>query len=162
MVSYQLPQQHQGAACRKRELRISKTGAGYQVKAVAIESFKIAIPQDWEYSESGPDGVVTLKISPPGGAGSLKLRAISDIPPMTRAILRNLTNVDTSISLDWQSWGEAGGYQYDYFENGKFYKQWWLTSQQAILFLVYSSDSQSHAEIEIVNNIVSTLIVEPN
>jgi hypothetical protein len=136
-----------------------KTSAGNQSKAVAIESFKIAIPHSWGYSTSGPDGVVSMSIFPPGSAGSLKLRALADIPPMTKEILRNLTNVDTSIPLDWQSWGELGGYQHDYFENGKFYKQWWLTSQEEILFLVYSSESQNNAEIELINQIVASLTV---
>lgn len=126
-------------------------------KAVSLDSFQIAIPKSWRHRSSHSDQDVTLRVFHPEGTGTLKLRSMSGIPMVTRAALRNLTNVDSSILLDWQSWGDLSGYQYDYVENGKFYKQWWLTSQEEILFLVYSSESQDYVEIDVVNRIVGSV-----
>ena len=78
---------------------------------------------------------------------------------ISQKILRNMTNVDASISLDWQIWGDLNGYKYDYTENGKFYRQWWLMNQNELLFFVYSSDSQDESEKTITNGIIESLSI---
>ena len=65
----------------------------------------------------------------------MKLKSLTPPQVVTREALRNMTNVDSSIRLNWQMWGHFNGCQYDYSEDGKFYRQWWLTSQEELLFL---------------------------
>ena len=77
--------------------------------------------------------------------------------------LRNVTNVEWSTPLDWQNWGGNSGYQYDYFERGSFYRQWWLANENGIIFIVYNSNTESKdIEIDEINEIVKsiTLIVK--
>jgi hypothetical protein len=57
--------------------------------------------------------------------------------------LRNMTNVDASIPLTWQKWGDYSGYQYDYLESGSFYRQWWLVNERTIIFVTYQSVLES-------------------
>jgi len=76
---------------------------------------------------------------------------------VSKEILRNLTNVDSSILLDWQSWGDLSGYHYEHIESGTLYRQWWLTNQQMLLFIVYSSESQDYSEVEVTNRMVNSV-----
>ena len=79
---------------------------------------------------------------------------------MTDEILRNMTNVDSSTLLTWQKWGDNSGYQYDYSEGGSFYRQWWLTSEKTIIFIVYDSDTESSViEIDEINKIANSVKV---
>ena len=79
---------------------------------------------------------------------------------VSREILRNMTNVDSSLPLTWQSWGDYSGYQYDYLENGSFYRQWWLTDERTIIFITYHCDAKSRdIEIDEISNIVNSITV---
>jgi len=71
-----------------------------------------------------------------------------------------MTNVDGSTPLVWQEWGEYSGYQYDYLEMGSFYRQWWLAKERTIVFIVYSSNTESkRIEIDEINKIVESITV---
>ena len=126
-------------------------------RTVSFNTFEIKIPSDWRHVVSDSSQGVVASIFPPDGEGILRLKS-QDMPStVTRKILRNLTNVESSTLLKWQSWGDLDGYQYSYFENGKFYTHWWLTDQRKLLFLSYSSGSQDPLEVEIVTRIVASL-----
>ncbi|MGY8814495.1 MAG: hypothetical protein ACKVHQ_07215 [Gammaproteobacteria bacterium] len=89
--------------------------------------------------------------------GTLKFKSLTLPQVVTQKNLRNMTNVDSSISLNWQKWGDFYGYNYDYNENGKIYRQWWLSNQEELLFFVYSNDSRNNFEKEIMTNIVMSI-----
>lgn len=72
--------------------------------------------------------------------------------------IRNMTNVDLSVDLSWQQWGDLSGYQYDYSRAGKFYRQWWLTQQNNILLVVFSSDMKNEQLRSLVDDMVSSLV----
>ena len=128
-------------------------------KVISLGSYNIAIPGGWLHrTEAESDQRLITTIYHPDGVGSLKFMSLTTAPKVvTREILRNMTNVDSSITLDWQMWGEFSGYQYDYTEDGTFYWQWWLTNQEEILFFVYSSDSQYDSERKVINGIVASI-----
>ena len=87
----------------------------------------------------------------------MRFKSLTAPQALTRETLRNVTNVDSSIVLNWQTWGDFSGYQYAYAENGTFYRQWWLTNQEELLFLVYSTDSEDDSEREVISGIVDSL-----
>ena len=71
--------------------------------------------------------------------------------------LRNLTNVEPT-KLEWLEWGDLSGYQYSYTERGSFYKQWWLTNERTVLFVVYECDADAQGiEIEVIDKMVNSI-----
>jgi len=129
-----------------------------KARLISLGSFNIAIPGGWRHrKEAESDQRVTTIIYHPDGVGTLKFMSLTAPKVVTREILRNMTNVDSSITLNWQMWGDFSGYQYDYTEDGAFYLQWWLTNQEEILFFVYSSDSQDDSERKVINGIVTSI-----
>jgi len=124
---------------------------------ISLGSYNIEIPEGWLHrEETKSDQRVITTIYFPDGVGTLKLMSLTAHKMVTREILRNMTNVDSSITLNWERWGDFKGYQYDYTDGGKFYGQWWLTNQETILIFVYSSDSQVNSERDVINKIVAS------
>jgi hypothetical protein len=128
-------------------------------RVVSLGSYNIAIPGEWlQKTESRSNQKMITAFYPSDERGSLKFMSMNFAPnEVTREILRNMTNIDPSISLKWQTWGEFSGYQYDYTEKGASYRQWWLLNQNEILFFVYSSNSQEESEKKLVNRIVGSI-----
>ena len=59
--------------------------------------------------------------------------------------------------LNWQMWGDFRGYQHDYVEDSTFYRLWWLTNQEELLFLAYRSDRQDDSRREAIDGIVNSI-----
>jgi len=126
---------------------------------ISLGSYNIAIPGEWVHNtEAKSNQRVITTIHRPDGAGTLKFMLMNTAPKVvTQEILRNMTNVDSSISLNWQKWGDYNGYQYDYTENGMNYHQWWLANQEDILLFVYSGNSLDESERDVINRIVTSV-----
>jgi hypothetical protein len=74
--------------------------------------------------------------------------------------LRNMTNVDASIPLTWQHWGDYSGYQYDYQESKAIYRQWWLVNTRTLVFVTWQGDPESQAgDTENIDMIVRSLTI---
>ncbi len=143
---------------------ISLMMTSLNAETLSFPSFQIEIQDGWEHTiETGPGdhwGNV-ISLSHPNGVGGLKILPY-DAPAVSQDRLRNLTNVDLSVPLTWQNWGDYSGYQYDYLERGSFYRQWWLTNERTILFITYQCDSGSReTEIEEIDNIVRSIMTTP-
>ena len=126
---------------------------------------RIEIGDGWIHSvEKDPQahdetGAV-LSIYHPDGSGVLKLQTYRAPDLVGKETLRNMTNVDPSISLTWQDWGDFSGYQHDYSERGSFFRQWWLANDRTLIFIVYESDTESRdIEIAEINSIVDSITV---
>ena len=136
---------------------------GLNAETLSFPSFRIEIQDGWEHSiENGPGddsgGVISLRH--PNGAGSLKIRSYNAPAVVSKDMLRNITNVDSSTPLTWKIWGDYSGYQYDYLERGSFYRQWWLSIESTIVFFVYESNTESkNIEIDEINKIVNSITV---
>ncbi len=133
-------------------------------ETLSFPSFQIEIQDGWERTiETGPGdnwGSV-ISLSHTNGVGSLKILPY-DAPAVSQDRLRNLTNVELSVLLTWQNWGDYSGYQYDYLERGSFYRQWWLTNERTILFITYQCDPESKdIETEEIDNIVLSIKMTP-
>jgi hypothetical protein len=127
-------------------------------KVISLGSSSVTIPAEWMHQvEVGSNNMAVTTIYHPGKPGSLKFKSLVLPKIVTQEVLRNMTNVSTSITLSWQQWGDFGGYQYDYTEGGKFYRQWWLTNQDEILLFVYSNDQQNESDREVINNIILSI-----
>jgi hypothetical protein len=101
-----------------------------------------------------------ISIYHPNGNGVLKMQFYSTPYLVSKDRLRNMTNVELSTPLDWQSWGKNSGYHYDYFERGSFYRQWWLANKNGVIIIVYESNTEStDIEIDEINKIVNSLTV---
>jgi len=94
---------------------------GQESKAIALGSFEIAIPEGWQYeTKTQPNMQVVTQIFHPDKEGVLQIGSIISLPGIpTQNRMRLLTNLDSSVDLTWQKWGELSGYQYDYTEAGK-------------------------------------------
>ena len=127
-------------------------------------SFQIEIQDGWEHSienGSGSDSRSVISLRDPSGVGILKMGSYY-ASAVSQDRLRNMTNVELSIPLTWQNWGDYSGYQYDYLERGSFYRQWWLTNERTILFITYQCDPESKdIETEEIDNIVRSIMTTP-
>ena len=129
-----------------------------EARRISLGSFEIAIPSGWRHRrEAESDQGMMTSVDHPNGSGTLKFKSLTAPRVVPRETLRNMTNVDSSIALDWRRWGDFSGYQYAYIEDGTFYRQWWLTRQEELLFVVYSGESQDDSETEVINEIVASL-----
>ena len=134
-------------------------------ETLSFPSFRIEIEDGWVHSvENGPGGdsrsIITLRH--PNGAGVLKMWPYDAPAVVSEDILRNMTNLETSIPLTWQNWGDYSGYQYDYLERRSFYRQWWLANERTIIFITYQCDPESKdIETEEIDKIVRSIITTP-
>ena len=125
--------------------------------------YRVEVGDGWVHSiEKGAQSVAGfgnwISIHHPDREGILKIlsfRAPNSVDPKT---LREMTNVDWSEQLDWETWGDFSGYQYSYFEKGLFHRQWWLTGNTTIVFFVYSAtDEPEQAETNEIERIVRSI-----
>ena len=135
-------------------------GTGSSAETLELPMFTIEIPDGWTHSITEPastqNGSAQLtartslassslvSVTSTSGRGDLRIHALA-VPVGMEAVdevsLRRLTNLDSRIDLEWQSWGNGSGYQFSYIENNSFHMQWWITNGQTILLASYSSDS---------------------
>ena len=82
--------------------------------AISLGSFEIAMPEGWRYETvTQPNKQVVTQISHPDKDGVLQIASILHLPRKpTQNRIRLLTNIDSSVDLTWQKWGELSGYQY--------------------------------------------------
>ena len=144
---------------------ISAMTANLSAETLSFPSFQLEIQDGWERSiDNRPVGdllsMITLRR--PDGVGVLKIGFHDALAIVSEDALRNLTNLDFSIPLTWQSWGDYSGYQYDYSESGSFFRQWWLTNEGTIIFVTYQGDPESKdIETEEIDNIVRSIVTTP-
>ncbi len=139
--------------------------ASVNAETISFPSFQIEIQDGWEQSiDNRPVDELLSMISlrRPNGVGVLKVGFYDAPAVVSEDILRNMTNLEFSISLTWQNWGDYSGYQYDYLERGSFYRQWWLTNERTIIFITYQCDPESKdIETEEIDNIVQSIKTTP-
>ncbi len=139
--------------------------ASSNAETLSFPFFRVEVDDGWVHNierrpQAHHDAGELISIYHPDGNGLLKLQSYSAPDFVSKEILRNMTNVDGSTPLVWQEWGEYSGYQYDYLEMGSFYRQWWLAKERTIVFIVYSSNTESkRIEIDEINKIVESLTV---
>jgi hypothetical protein len=119
--------------------------------------YKITMDDGWvhaiEQGHRSSDGSRDMiSIRHPDRSDVLKLQSFRAPDPIDRETLRAMTNVEWSVQLEWEAWGDFTGYQHSYSENGLFYRQWWLTNDLTIVFFVHSTtvelDETSQGEID--------------
>ncbi len=134
-------------------------------ETLSFPSFRIEIEDGWVHNvENGPGGdsrsVISLRH--PNGVGVLKMGSYDAPAVVSEAILRNMTNLESSIPLTWQNWGDYSGYQYHYLERGSFYRQSWLANERTIIFITYQCDPESKdIETEEIDKIVRSIMTTP-
>ena len=139
--------------------------ANLNAETLSFPSFQIEIQDSWERSietRPGDNWGSVISLNHPNGVGSLKILPFDAPAVVSEDILRNITNLNSSILLSWQNWGDYSGYQYDYLERGSFYRQWWLTNERTIIFITYQCDPESKdIETEEIDNIVRSITTTP-
>jgi hypothetical protein len=132
-------------------------------ETLSFPSFRIEIQDGWEHSiENGPGGDWgnTISLRHTNGVGILKMRSYHAPAVVSKDILRNLTNLESSIPLSWQNWGDYSGYQYSYVESDSYYRQWWLANGRTIIFVTYQCDPESKDfEAEDIDEIIRSITV---
>ena len=139
--------------------------ASLSAETLSFPSFQLEIQDGWERSADNrpvDDLLSMITLRRPDGVGVLKIGFHDALAVVSEDALRNLTNLDFSIPLTWQSWGDYSGYQYNYSERGSFFRQWWLTNEGTIIFVTYQSDAESDdVESEEIDNIVRSIVTTP-
>lgn len=141
--------------------------ASSTAETLSFPSFRIEVEEGWlHHIEPAPQGQQDrgdlISVHYPNGVGILKMQAYSVADLVSKEILRNMTNVDSSKSLAWQNWGDYSGYQYDYLESDSFYRQWWLANERTIIFITYTCPAESKDnEIDQINKFVNSLKLNP-
>ncbi len=134
-------------------------------ETLSFPSFRIEIQDGWEHSienRPGDDSRSVISLRHPNGVGVLKMGSYDGPAVVSEDILRNMTNLESSIPLTWQNWGDYSGYQYDYLERRSFYRQWWLANERTIIFITYQCDPESKdIETEEIDRIVRSIMTTP-
>lgn len=150
------------AAMRRPQMKTRSalnSEGGYQDFGV----LRINLPAGWLYgikkTQSADRGDI-ISILNPDGAGILQLQSLPVPDTVRREVLRNMTNVDFSVPLSFENWGDYSGYQYDYVENGVFYRQWWLANDRTLVFITYYSGVDPNVtDREQIDEIIRSLSV---
>jgi len=130
--------------------------------------FSIEIANGWTHRIDGGQPAAEefgqlIKIFRVDGVGELGVLSFQAPVVVNELALRNLTNVDSSVQLVWDEWGDFSGYQYNYSENGSFFRHWWLANEQTVLFLIYESEIEApQFDIQALEEMVASLIFQPN
>jgi len=144
---------------------ISVMTTSLNAETLSFPSFQIEIQDGWGHTietRPGDNWGSVISLTHPNGVGSLKILPFDAPAVVSEDILRNITNLNFSIPLSWQNWGDYSGYQYDYLERGSFYRQWWLTNERTIIFITYQCDPESKdIETEEIDNIVRSIKTTP-
>jgi hypothetical protein len=130
-------------------------------KTISLRSFEMEIPEGWKYETATlPNEQVVTQIFHPDKEGVFQIGLIISLPKApTQSRMRLLTNVDSSVVLNWQKWGNFSGYHYEHAEQGKFYRQWWLTHHNRVLSVVYSSKTNDESLHSVVDEMVKSLTI---
>ncbi|MFP6825016.1 MAG: hypothetical protein VB977_02805 [Pseudohongiellaceae bacterium] len=134
--------------------------------ALSFQEFSVDIPDDWNYGidelrfANSPGFGATTTISRPGDSGELTIVSYQSPVIADESVLRNFTNVDSSVQLDLEEWGDFAGYRYSYRENDAYFLQWWLSNRTTNLILVYESETAvTPGEIQIIESMVASIRV---
>jgi len=143
---------------------IAVTATSLSAATLSFPSFEIDIPDGWEHNVEavfGRAGDEVITFRHPGGLGTLKILSYEAPVAVSEDKLRNMTNVDASIPLTWQHWGDYSGYQYDYQESKAIYRQWWLVNTRTLVFVTWQGDPESQAgDTENIDMIVRSLTIQ--
>jgi hypothetical protein len=130
-------------------------------ETLSFPSFQIEIADGWAHRTEpapGDDSKPVIRIHRPDVIGVLSVRSLNAPGIVTEEILRNLTNIDRSIDLAWQDWGGYSGYQFNYVDNGTYYRHWWLAHEQTILVISYECEAGLRdIETEVIDAIVNSI-----
>ena len=156
---------HRQLSMTKRVLALLIVGiaASLSAETLSFPEFSIDLATDWKHRVEERTFVSDergelISIYRPDGVGVLRIQSYVAPDVVSKIVLRNLTNVEASTELTWLEGGDFSGYQYSYTESGSFYKQWWLTNERTILFIVYNCDADAQQiEIEAIDKMVSTI-----
>ena len=134
-------------------------------EALSFPLFRIEVEDGWVHniereSQAHSELGQLIAIYHPNWNGILRIRPYIAASFVSPEILRNMTNVKSSTTLTWSKWGDYSGYQYDHAEGDSFFRQWWLTNEGTIIFIVYESNTEPRKlEIDEVNKIVNSMTV---
>ena len=132
-------------------------------ETLSFPSFRIEVEDGWVHriekaAQAHSYLGELISVYRPNGNGILKMQTFISPDFVNKETLRNLTNVDSSVPLTWQNWGDYSGYQYDYLERGSFHRQWLLANEGTVIFIVYDSNTESKdIEIDEINKIVESI-----
>lgn len=134
-------------------------------ESVSSATFRIDIEDGWVHDIEAAPGADpnwgnVIRVRDPNGPGVLTLRSYTGPAIVEPDVLRNMTNVPFTTSLTLQPWGDYTGYQHDYVEGASFYRQWWLTHENVVVFVTYQCSAElSEREIEPIDALVDSLAV---
>lgn len=125
---------------------------------VGSELWEIELADGWEVQSV--DECVT--ICHPDGVGALQVSGYTKrtTGEVTRGDLLAATKLDAVVQehLGEQTWGEFRGFQLVYGQGPHFWRKWWLSNENVLLFVTYNCD-RKHEDLELqdVNQMVGSL-----
>jgi len=140
-----------------------RRGLKLPAETQTVGFFEIDLPPRWlaRFEPPGEAGWSNqLVAATPAGIGTLRIRSLLAPGPVTREQLRNLTNVDSAITLHYEHWGDYQGYHHEYLEGDQFFRHWWLARDNTIVLVSYQCPLKFKGlETEQINEVVRTLRV---
>ncbi len=137
-----------------------------EVEPLTFDYFQIELRKGWlhrvEKAHATPGWGERITIEGPDRIGKLQIQSYIAPIAVKINVLRNMTNVDSSIVLTMRRWGDFAGFDYEYVERKVSYRQWWLTNERTMIFITYHRrDDSIDVEIDEIDTIVNSLRIAP-
>ena len=137
-----------------------------EVEPLAFGYFQMELRKDWLHRVEKAQPVAgwgeQITIEGPAGVGKLQIRSFIAPIAVKTDVLRNMTNVASSIELTMRRWGDFAGFDYEYVETKVSYRQWWLANDRTMIFITYHRrDDSIDVEIDEIDTIVNSLRMVP-
>ena len=146
-----------------REQMRARRAMSSKAESLTFGSVRVEVVNGWLHTIERPrdaDWGDLIAIRHPDGVGTLRMQSYVAPGSVSREVLRNMTNVESTIQLNLQNWGDYSGYQHDYLEKGSFFRQWWLTNDRTVVFVTYRCRADlRELETHQINDIVGSLRV---
>jgi len=132
------------------------------VESLAFHYYQLELRDGWQHrTEKAPADPYQgdlITIEGPARIGILQIQAYVAPTTVSKDILRNITNVDHSLDLAMQRWGDFSGFDYEYVEKKVSYRQWWLADDRTMIFITYQRPQDSpDVESDAIDTIVGSL-----
>lgn len=132
------------------------------VESLAFDYFQLELRDGWQHriekAPAAPYQGDLITIEGPARIGTLQIQAYVAPRTVSKDILRNMTNVNHSLDLAMQRWGDFSGFDYAYVEKKVSYRQWWLADDLTMIFITYQRPHDSRdVESDAIDTIVGSL-----
>ena len=102
--------------------------------------YTVEYPDDWRVERIDREtSRIALYPSDTFTRLQIAARNLDDILMVSQEWLREYTRLDPAIELEYENWGELGGFNYQYEVRLQQRRTWWLTDGRQVLMATFST-----------------------